>query len=382
MSLKATWPQILKTEQEYAKIVYHQLRCEELGEDIWRCNLYKKDIVKMKSKSDFWKDVLVAWNKYNICEGRKVENQLIWYNSEIRIQDKPFFWRDMYRNGLKYIYQLYEGKNFKPYERVHTEFGLSFLRYNSLKTAIPQKRKLYFQENEPELYHPISPHNYDQCIQIYLKGFSARVYRSMSDNILLSHYKYVKWRQEIGEDFCEDIFDFGKKHMDLYRVTNIPKYRSFQYRLLQRGLVTNIQLLKWNMVESDACTFCKENRETLMHLLYECREVLPIWESIKEYVQEYYGTEITLSASNVLLNSVCEQRGHVSNFICLMTKQYIYAQRCLKEPIMFQKLLKLIRSVQSVEKYIALKNGHSEKYKKKWYDPQSDSQTPRVEYGI
>ena len=38
-ALKTTWPQILYNEPEYAAMVYGFLRCRDLGDDIWRCNL-------------------------------------------------------------------------------------------------------------------------------------------------------------------------------------------------------------------------------------------------------------------------------------------------------------------------------------------------------
>ena len=44
--------------------------------------------------------------------------------------------------------------------------------------------------------------------------------------------KYIKWVQELGSGFCEDVFKFGELHQDIYKVTNVAKYRSFQYRLL------------------------------------------------------------------------------------------------------------------------------------------------------
>ena len=107
IALKATWPKILSTEQEYASLVYHIMRCNVIRQDIWRCRIEESDIKKLKITNQFWEDVLVAWSKFNCFYYSRYENQFIWYNSLVRIKGKPFMWNDVYGRGLKYIYQLF-----------------------------------------------------------------------------------------------------------------------------------------------------------------------------------------------------------------------------------------------------------------------------------
>ena len=78
---------------------------------------------------------------------------------------------------------------------------------------------------------------------------------------MIIHNKYMKWIQELGQDPFGSLHDFAQSHCKIYKVTNVTKYRSFQYRLLQRGLVTNIQLYKWDIVEDNLCTFCHQEVE-------------------------------------------------------------------------------------------------------------------------
>ena len=161
-ALKTTWPQILHQEQEYAHMVYGIMKCKNLKEDIWRCSLEPKDIKPMNISNQFWKDVLTAWSEYNYYLERRIENQIIWYNSKIRIKDKPFFWKDAYDQGLKYVYQLFTNKRLKTKEEVKEEFHISTLRYNSIITAIPKDWKEFFMEQMAITYLPIPPHNYDR----------------------------------------------------------------------------------------------------------------------------------------------------------------------------------------------------------------------------
>ena len=166
-ALKATWPQILYSEQDYAQMVYGIMRVGYLGHDIWRCSIEEKDIKDLKIKEPFWSDVVRAWSKWNPYYNRRIENQFIWYNSRIRIAGKIFFWQDVYVRGLKYVYQLFEGMKFKTEEAVWRQYGLTKLRYNSLKVSLPVDWKQYFTTTPRIAYFPIPPHNFDDAIHVF-----------------------------------------------------------------------------------------------------------------------------------------------------------------------------------------------------------------------
>ena len=52
-ALKATWPQILYSEQEYAAMVYGIMRCNGIKENIWKCSLSKEDVKHIKIRNSF-----------------------------------------------------------------------------------------------------------------------------------------------------------------------------------------------------------------------------------------------------------------------------------------------------------------------------------------
>ena len=364
-ALKATWPQILLKEEQYSKLVYGLMRCKVLGQDIWRCSIHPQDVGKIKIKEVFWEDVLKSWSQFNYYQPLRIENQLIWYNSRIKVAGKIVVWNDVYLRGLKYVYQLFSGMEYKSDQQVEQEFGLTKLRFNSLKVAIPKEWKQFFITTDPRRYHPIPPHTYDVC-GITGKSLSSKVYKFISEDSIYIHSKYIKWRMEVGNDFCESFIDFRDAHRDIYKVTNVPKYRSFQYRLLQRGLVTNIQLFKWDIKESENCYFCGRDRETISHLLFLCPIVKELWDQVFMFIREKYQVKLEVSTSTVLLNTVYDRKNHVVNFMCLVTKQYIYSQRCLNKQLNFAELKGKFRNLQNIEKYIAIKNQRLLAHEKKW----------------
>ena len=139
-------------------------------------------------------------------------------------------------------------------------------------------------------------------------------------------------------------------HFDsIWRVTNVGKYRSFQYRLLHRALVLNTHLKKWNITVDDTCTFCQLETETVEHLFFECKYVKDLWGSALEYIQEKYDeVGLAWNVKNVLLNTIHPVVNHVQNFLCLVTKQFIYHSKCQKQKPIFLHLKRIFNSIESM----------------------------------
>ena len=366
-ALKATWPQILSKEKEYATFVYSILRCSIYGDNIWRTRLHPTDVDKLGIKSEFWTDVLKSWSEYNYYTDFRIENQLLWFNSDIKVKGKPILWGHIYRKGLLYVSQLFKEGTYKSEEEVQQEFGLSVMRFNSLKVAIPKEWKEFFCQNSPAQFHPRCPHTFDRITVIHTKGFSGKVYKLLGNDAMLIHGKFLKWRQEIGEELCPTLTEFADLHRDIYRVTNVAKYRSFQYRLLQRGLVTNIHLKNWNITQSDLCYYCGQEQESLAHLFWECPKIRRVWEDLEVYLRAKFPTiSLNFSLGEVLFNQVHQRKSHVVNFICLLTKQTIYAQKWLGLNIDCEIVKRKVHLIERIEKFIAVKNGRYDQHCKKW----------------
>ena len=167
------------------------MRCSAIGKCIWKCKLHEGDVDSLKIKNQFWVDTLKSWCQYNYYKEDRIENQIIWYNSHIKVNKKVIMWKDVCSKGLMYIHQLYEKQCLKSYEQVWQEFSLTKLRYNSLKVAIPRAWRDFFSQNAKIEYTPLPPHIYDCCIQPKQKSISQKVYRFVSDDKMLIHNKYI-----------------------------------------------------------------------------------------------------------------------------------------------------------------------------------------------
>ena len=351
ISLKINWIKLLESDHKLEHMVYFNMKCP-LKQRFWQCNLRVEDYHHAipTTLDTFWKNVVEAW--FRTVKKECLREDCIWYNSEIRIKKKPFFWEHAFKQGLCYIGQLYTGSSTKSCRRVNKEYGLSLMQYNSLVSAIPKYLKAKYATIEPK--------------EIELPTIkTSQVYEDLCFNRTLLMGKHRKWEEELDLKF-----DFGRMldgFRDLYLVTNVPKYRSFQYRLLNRAIITNIHLKHWGIVDENKCTFCGEHRESYLHLFIYCDFVKELWCEMDKYMNQISADPIYFDVDTVMWNRIIPANaGHIKNFICLVTKQYIYRQRCLKKDLNVHELKVIIMNLRNMERYIAIKNGKLDKHTSKW----------------
>ena len=74
----------------------------------------------------------------------------------------------------------------------------------------------------------------------------------------------------------------SKVFVNLLSVSSETFIRSFQLKLLDI-VFTNKRLAKIGYVPHDTCTFCKEETETIYHLIYGCPFTLLFWENFEKF---------------------------------------------------------------------------------------------------
>ena len=78
-----------------------------------------------------------------------------------------------------------------------------------------------------------------------------------------------------------------------------------------------------------------------------------------------------MSAENIVFNTCVPKANHVANFLILVTKHYIYVQRCKKCSLSMYELKSIFNNIENVEKYIAIRNNKLVKHNKKWSNTQA-----------
>ena len=274
------------------------------------------------------------------------------------------FWQHAFNNGLIYIWQLYSHCRLKNANSLKKEFGLTIMQINSLITAIPKQWKIFFETYHTCQILPLRPHIAEQVINE--KHLASHIYNHLisqiSDEKIMN--KKIKWDRELGT--VTSMRQFYVCLNNIYKITNVSKYRSFQYRILHRAIITNKTLFKWDIIKSPLCVFCQKENETVIHLFIHCEKVKKIWDNITTWLKNEFNVQVKIDQENVIMNTVHDNPRNVANFICLLVKHYIYSQRCLGNPICTYEIMAKIKMTQNIEKYIAKRNNKLKIHEIKW----------------
>ena len=76
---------------------------KELGMLIWRCNIKPQDVVKYFSQEIIWGQMMLAWSKIHykqISSKKAVKEQIIWFNSDLKIEGQLLNWKHWIRDIL------------------------------------------------------------------------------------------------------------------------------------------------------------------------------------------------------------------------------------------------------------------------------------------
>ncbi len=321
-------------------------------------------------KGNFWKDVLSAWCRINFKSPinlAEIKNTLLWYNSEIRINNKPVFYKKCHSKGMTYVKDIInENERFMSYPEIIDKFGnvITFTEYYGILQSIPQswKRDLRNVQNNQEG---------DDCSTFFdffqrKLGHTSAIYDYLIDSPYLVNEQKIIWEDRLQKPMDNKFF--CKLFENIKHITLCTKLRSFQFRLLNNAILTNKRLFKMKEVNTEYCTFCNIEVETVLHVLFECNTAQHLWNNVQQWVVQKTGNNIVFTAENVILNHISKNPKDSVNMICLIVKQYIYSSRCLKIIPNFQNLKQKIIEYHNVEKYLAKRIGKLKTHNKKWRD--------------
>ena len=192
-----------------------------------------------------------------------------------------------------------------------------------------------------------------------------KIYQIFIDSLKVINNNEIKWEQNISSTIASH--EWKNIYSNIYFATTETKLRSFQYNIIQRVLPTNHFLFKCQIINSDKCTFCGRDPETLEHLFFRCNLVMQLWMELVNWFQPYIFLSPMMTDKNVLFGKYLEVNSRLINHVVIITKYYIYVQRCCKKNLSLIGLLKYIKKYYDLEKYsLNAFNFKREIYEAKW----------------
>ena len=250
---------------------------------------------------------------------------------------------------------------FISFDQIQTTGGdrLSWLRYLTLKRAIPFSLSNLLQtgtcHEEENLVSKTTTKWFN------MPKLSGAIYKKLIDYDTHILKYIVRWNDVYNIDFEFD--EFMTCFKELYVISGSTKLRDFQYRMLLGKIVTNIHLKEWKLSDSDLCNFCGKHSESLCHLFLDCKYSKRLWQFVNR-ILNFGPTEVTLKM--LISNHISKPTTHIGNTIYLLTKQYIYRNRCLRTKPNIRGLQREICYLNETESYIGKMNNKLLKTQHRW----------------
>ena len=367
------WILNLQKDSYLRRDMYTSL-CATLGENIWKCNIKPKDVLALFQDS-FWTYVLTAWSHFNykyavMCS--EIRHQIIWFNSNLMINGKPLWNEQMYMAGLVTLQDLTNNNLPLTWSELKDKYPTNYpwLTYQSIVDAVPRKwwEKLRSADRDLD-----SDYIYPVDMVMKQPKPTAVIYSQSIARPIVTYGSYKRWKEYLDILFNYD--QFLNLFINIKYVTNVVKFRDFQYRLLHKKVPANKELCRWGIKSSENCPHC-DVVEDIRHLLYDCRIAKKLWDQLALLVtQSFEGELFVFNFQECLANTVHAKPRHLANLYCLVLKQYIYRSKCLKEIPNFRDYLNEIKSVQVAELTVAKNTGLTTKHYRKWKHVETESTT-------
>ena len=125
--------------------------------------------------------------------------------------------------------------------------------------------------------------------------------------------------------------------------------------MLHRILPSNTFLKKIGYVDSDRCTFCKNEVETIEHLLYDCNFVEKFWSSVMCWMR---GIKIVhaIDKKSIILGLPLARENNVVNWFILQGKLFIFITKTSGSNLSFEAFKLFVKLKFDVETKFLRKN--------------------------
>ena len=174
-----------------------------------------------------------------------------------------------------------DSNNFLSFSEFTERYNIktNFLTFQGVVLAV----KILWKNNDAVLGN--SNTTYETVIEKFLKVKKPN--RLAYQMLVNKKYKRPidaqrKWATDCVLD-ANDNIDWSTVYQTPFLSTRITKLIVFQFKLLHRRLATNSFLTKINLKDNEQCTFCQNDKETLIHLFWTCSVTTLFWQGFKQW---------------------------------------------------------------------------------------------------
>jgi len=319
------------------------------------------------------------WCRYNFksvesfYNRNDILNQNLWFNSCIRVANKPQIYKLWYEANIKIIGNLVHNGKWKNIEDIEREYGIKppLLEYLGILNSIPPEwRRIIKNIDNLVYFEETYTSNIDRLCNI--DKVNKVIYKELVEDISIEPTeRWYKWLEELEVNVTE--LDWLDSFPRIYKCTTSTRLRSLGYRFLIRDVLTNTKLIHMGKSDSIHCYLCKTEIETITHLYWACPTTRRLWERLKLFVLESMGFTLELEPLELLLgvSKLTPDEGptDIIYLLSLITKSYIHACKCKNIFPNDNGLISKIKYIKNMELAIATKKGVAAtlNHYRKWY---------------
>ena len=122
----------------------------------------------------------------------------------------------------------------------------------------------------------------------------------------------------------QEIIDWKTVYRTPFLCTKITKIIVFQFKLFHRRLATNSFLTKINLKDNEQCTFCQNDKETLIHLFWTCEISTLFWQGFKKWAINRGELSNNTNLSPYLILGLKPNKNKSINFYFLIARYFIW----------------------------------------------------------
>ena len=321
----------------------------------------------------FYKQIMEYWLELystNPTNPNDILNEILWFNKNIIVGDKPLYYKKWAENGIKTIKDITNKDGFLLNTNELSQklnFVMPTMKWNSLISAIPQhwKKSIRFYKGyeEPLNNLHLRINNINKPIEdLFCKDF---------------YWEFIRKRscKPAGAEKWEDIYyfiDFDWKYIYSlpYHVARETHLQSLQYQILNRFIPCKYALKLWNKEDSELCDVCNTS-DTIEHFFVKCNKVVPFWNSFNQWFSRVTETQITLGTFDIIFG-IPNVNNHTLlnalNYCILLAKKIIYNCQIEGKVCSFYQYQTKLKSRLDAELYLCTESNKVENYLEQWQE--------------
>ena len=249
------------------------------------------------------------------------------------------------------------------------QYHQHFMTWTSMMKSIPKKWKEHIKY-EKESNFTVQYDNVSHCM-ININGeikttqqlSSKLIYTSFIKNLCVNAPKCLLYQKNYG-----DQFNWTDVCLNIYKTSIDCFSRVFQYKIIHDILPVNYRLYKWKVKDSDRCSYCFLQKETVEHLFVECTVEITFYKNVQNWAKSINIILPELNSYNVLFGiTPWNKNNALANHFLLVYKQILFYHREKGSNYsLLPHFINKLNTVVHLERIIAKSKNKLTTHDKKW----------------